>query len=107
MPAFCPRELLLLVLALLVSNAAAGLASRLARGLALATAAVLCALAKVASLDSLDMLHYSILQRISFAIVLYNFLFIKSIGDLQIANFSLNIVIFFAIFLQNVLTNRF
>ena len=65
-PLFYTRKLLLLVLALLVSNAAAGLASRLARGLALATAAVLCALAKVASLDSLDMLHYSILQRISF-----------------------------------------
>ena len=45
------------VFALLVSDAAAGLASRLARGLALATTAVLCALAKVASLDGFDMLH--------------------------------------------------
>ena len=54
------------MLALLICNAAAGLASRLARGLALTAAAVLCALAEVASLDGLDMLHYSILQRISF-----------------------------------------
>ena len=50
--------LLALALALLVSNAAAGLASRLAGSLALAASAVLCALAKVSSLDSLDMLHY-------------------------------------------------
>ena len=62
MPAFCPRELLLLVLALLVSDATAGLASGLARGLALTATTVLCALAKVASLDSLNMLHYKILQ---------------------------------------------
>ena len=54
--------LLLLVFALLVGNAAAGLASGLARGLALAAATVLCALAKVTSLDSLNMLHYKILQ---------------------------------------------
>ncbi len=64
---FLIKELLLfLVLALLVCNTAAGLASRLARGLALAAATVLCALAEVASLDSFDMLHYNILQRISF-----------------------------------------
>jgi len=44
-------------LALLVCDAAAGLASRLARGLALAAATVLSAFAQVASLDSLDMLH--------------------------------------------------
>ena len=45
------------VFALLVSDAAAGLASRLARGLALTTAAVLSALAKVLGFDSLDVLH--------------------------------------------------
>ena len=54
---------LLGALALLVSDAAAGLASRLARGLALTASTVLCALAKVTSLDSFDMLHYSSLQR--------------------------------------------
>ena len=48
---------LLGTLTLLVCNAAAGLASRLAGGLALAAAAVLSAVAQVASLDSLDMLH--------------------------------------------------
>ena len=50
-------KLLVAVLALLVGNAARGLASGLARGLALAATAVLCALAKVASLDGFDMLH--------------------------------------------------
>jgi len=45
------------VFALLVSDAAAGLASRLARGLALAATAVLCALAQVASFDSFNMFH--------------------------------------------------
>jgi hypothetical protein len=47
----------LLALALLVSNTAAGLASRLARGLAFAASTVLCALAKVLSFNSLDVLH--------------------------------------------------
>jgi hypothetical protein len=44
-------------LALLVGNAAAGLASRLARGLALTAAAVLSAVTQIAGLDGLDMLH--------------------------------------------------
>jgi len=44
-------------LALLICNAAAGLASRLAGGLALAAAAVLSAVAQVASFDGLDMFH--------------------------------------------------
>ena len=57
------KLLLFLVLALLVSDAAAGLASGLARGLALAATTVLCAVAKVTSLDSFDMLHYNILQK--------------------------------------------
>ncbi len=56
------KLLLFLVLALLVSDATAGLASGLARGLALTATTVLCALAKVTSLDSLNMLHYKILQ---------------------------------------------
>ena len=51
------EKLLLSVLALLVSDTAAGLASRLARGLAFAAATVLCAFAQVASFDSLDMFH--------------------------------------------------
>ena len=50
-------RLLFLALALLIGDTAAGLASGLARGLALAATAVLCALAKVASLDGFDMLH--------------------------------------------------
>jgi len=48
---------LILVLALLIGNAAAGFAGRLARGLALAAAAVLGALAQVAGLNGLNMLH--------------------------------------------------
>ena len=44
-------------LTLLVCNAAAGLASRLAGGLALAAAAVLGAVTQVTSLDGLNMLH--------------------------------------------------
>ena len=55
--AFLVRILFLGVLALLVSDAAAGLASRLARGLALAATAILCAFAKVTSFNSLNMLH--------------------------------------------------
>ena len=50
---------LLVVLALLVGDAAAGLASGLAGSLALAAAAVLRALAQIAGLNGLDMLHNS------------------------------------------------
>ena len=46
-----------LCLALLVSDTAAGLASRLAGSLALAATAVLCALAKAAGLQRLDVFH--------------------------------------------------
>ena len=53
---------LLGTLTLLVCNAAAGLASRLAGGLALAAAAVLGALAHVAGLKGLDSLHNRYLQ---------------------------------------------
>ena len=51
-----------LALALLVGNAAAGLAGRLAGSLALAAAAVLGALAQVAGLKSLDSFHNSSLH---------------------------------------------
>ena len=50
-------EELLLALALLVCNTTAGLASRLTRGLALAAATVVSALAKVLGFDSLDVFH--------------------------------------------------
>ena len=56
------QELLLGVFALLVSDAAAGLASGLARSLAFAAATVLCAVAEVASFESLDMFHFIILR---------------------------------------------
>jgi hypothetical protein len=56
------NELLRLLLALLISDAAAGLASRLAGGLALAASAVLCAIAKVLGFNSLDMSHFGILR---------------------------------------------
>ena len=52
----------LLVLALLVCNAAAGLASGLARGLALTATAVLCAVAEITSVDSLNVFHYRFLR---------------------------------------------
>ena len=50
----------LLVFALLVSNTAAGLASRLAGGLALTAAAVLSAVAQVLGFQSLDLHSYSL-----------------------------------------------
>ena len=55
-------QLLAFVFALLVGNAAAGLASGLARGLAFAATAVLGAFAKIASFNGFDMLHDSYLQ---------------------------------------------
>ena len=51
-----------MILALLICNAARGLASRLARGLALAASAVLNGLCNILGLDSLNSLHYKILQ---------------------------------------------
>ena len=53
----------LLALAGLVGNAAAGLASRLAGSLALTAAAVLSAVAQVASFDGNDMLHGNYLHK--------------------------------------------
>ena len=55
--AFFYLDKLVLVFALLICNAAAGLASRLAGGLALAATAVLCALAEVLRIQSLNMFH--------------------------------------------------
>ena len=52
------KLLLVLVLALLVSNAARGLASRLAGGLALATAAVLYGLCNILGFNSIDSFHF-------------------------------------------------
>ena len=48
---------LLVALALLVSDAAAGLACRLAGGLALAASAVACAVAKISRLNGLNVFH--------------------------------------------------
>ena len=65
------RVLLLLVFALLVGNAAAGLASGLARGLAFAAAAVLGAGAEVLGFQSLN-LHNDSLQAINFLVLVYH-----------------------------------
>ena len=56
--------LLLLALALLVSDTAAGLASGLAGSLALAATAVLCAFAQITSFDSLNVFHGGNLHKI-------------------------------------------
>ena len=66
---FSTPELLafLLVLALLICNTTAGLASGLAGGLALAASAVLSALAKVLSIQSLNTLHQLVLQNLDFS----------------------------------------
>ena len=53
-----------LVLALLISYATAGLASRLARGLAFAASAVLCAVAKVSCFNGLNMFHSNTSKKI-------------------------------------------
>jgi hypothetical protein len=60
--AFLRQCLLVLVLALLVGNTAAGLAGRLAGGLALAAAAVLGAGAQIAGLNGLNSFHGRTLQ---------------------------------------------
>ena len=59
LPAAFRLQLLALGLgfALLVGNTAAGLASGLARSLALTAATVLCALAQITSFDSLNVFH--------------------------------------------------
>jgi hypothetical protein len=53
----------LLALAGLVGNATAGLASGLARSLALTATAILSAVAQIASLDGNDMLHGNYLHK--------------------------------------------
>ena len=55
------RRFLFLILALLICNAARGLACRLARGLALAAAAVLHGVLDILGLDGSDSLHDKIL----------------------------------------------
>ena len=50
--------LAVLVLALLICDAAAGLARGLAGGLAFAASAVLCALAEVTGIQACDMFHF-------------------------------------------------
>ena len=60
------NKLLILVLALLVGDAAAGLAGRLAGGLALTAAAVLGAVAQATSLKSLDSFHNMYLRSVKF-----------------------------------------
>ena len=69
----------LCVFALLVSDSAAGLASGLARGLALATATVLCTVAKVTSIQCLDVFHYRVLRSDFYQMLVYHILFSKSI----------------------------
>ena len=56
-PSIKTELLAFLVFALLVSNSAAGLASRLAGSLALAASAVLCAVAQISGFQSLNMFH--------------------------------------------------
>ena len=51
------KSVVFLILALLISNAARSLASGLARGLALATAAVLNGVGDILGFDSLDSAH--------------------------------------------------
>ena len=57
-----PNAKLLIVFALLICNAARGLASRLARGLALAASAVLNGLCNIFGFDSLNSVHWFILR---------------------------------------------
>lgn len=56
-PSALRKTSVLVVLALLVSNRAGGLACRLAGSLAFAAAAVLGTLAKIAGLNGVDVLH--------------------------------------------------
>ena len=72
---------LLVALALLVSDTAAGLASGLAGSLALAAATLLCALAQVAGLNGLDMLHDGITSiKNTVCIIAQTGLFVKMFG---------------------------
>ena len=64
--AFRHLQLLAGALALLISDAAAGLASRLAGSLAFAAAAVLGAFAKVTGFQSLNVFHCCYLHKIGY-----------------------------------------
>ena len=68
------NRLVILILALLIRDAAAGLARRLAGGLAFTAAAVLYALGKIAGFESVDSFHNNISSN-SFIIVLYDALY--------------------------------
>jgi hypothetical protein len=59
------------VLALLVGNTAAGLAGRLARGLALAAAAIGSAVTEIAGLQGDDMFHFVVLQKVFFRFLFF------------------------------------
>ena len=68
------------ILALLISYTAGSLASRLARGLALAAAAVLSGLAKVLCIKCLNTLHnYNPPLKVFYYVSLYHVFFDKSI----------------------------
>ena len=73
----CVHVLLSCVLTRLVSNTTASLASRLARSLTFATAAVFCAFAKILCFKCLNSFHYSFLQR-DYFLPLYHGKFKKS-----------------------------
>ena len=60
---------LLVILALLICNAAGGLASRLAGGLALAASAVFNSLGNILCFDSLDSAHFFVLQKTFYRLV--------------------------------------
>jgi len=68
----------LLVLALLICNTTAGLASGLAGSLALAASAVLSALAKVLSIQCLNTLHLYVLQRLDCRVLYHAILYPSS-----------------------------
>ncbi len=59
-------------LALLVCNTTAGLASGLAGGLALATAAIFCTLTQVAGFDRLNVFHKFTFHLLFFSSLLYH-----------------------------------
>ena len=82
---------LLVIFALLISNSAGSLASRLARGLALATATVLSGLAKILGFNSLNTLH-SIYPPINIDLLLHyitNFHISQGVKEKSSQNFDI------------------
>ncbi len=73
------------VFALLVSDAAAGLACGLAGGLAFAASAVLCAFAEVTGFDSFDMFHFGCLR---YLLISINYTPLKVLSQHFILNFK-------------------